>query len=87
MAVFTALLRLLNSRGKPQQQVVFRHSAPTLAALANDLNRNEFIVVDELIWAPDGSVRAHGQSVISRRAVAKVWLWTCAETDAAESAQ
>lgn len=83
MAVFTALLRILNSQGQPQQRIVFRHSAPTLAVLAQQLNKDEFIVVDEVIWEAGGALREHGQSIVSRRAVSKVRLWKCAESEAA----
>jgi hypothetical protein len=83
MAVFTALVRLINREGKPQQKIVFRHSAPSLAVLARELNTQEVIVVDELIWEPGGGLREHEQSIISRRVVGKVRLWKCPENDAA----
>lgn len=70
---FTFILKLPARNGGNAQMLIGEHPAAGADELAAELNAKEFIVVDEM-WVDDatGTTTVSGQTILSRRAIAKV---------------
>lgn len=73
---FTFVVKLPNRNGGNSQTVIGTHPAPSVQALAEILNTDEFIVIDEVFSAhgapAESNWPATSETILARRAIAKV---------------